>query len=213
MNLHVLPIPIPPPTSLPTPSLWVFPVHRPWALVSCIQPGLVICFTLIIYMFWCCSLKTSHPCLLPDVREFLKNYEPCSLTPTNVFPSQAFQNSKGVPNSEKCSGNKTTVSTESYFVLSEVTEGYGLSVFTIVFLFTLDIAQKRLGTRSMQWKDGWSYSFLFSQVPYTTSHYYFKKTKRNAQIIALHSWKQISSLWNRILKSFSSFYPFLSDEK
>ena len=36
----------PPPTSLPTPSLWVFPVHQPWALVSCIQPGLVICFIL-----------------------------------------------------------------------------------------------------------------------------------------------------------------------
>ena len=25
---------------------WIFPVHPPWALVSCIQPGLVICFTL-----------------------------------------------------------------------------------------------------------------------------------------------------------------------
>ena len=36
----------PPPASLPIPSLWVFPVHQPWALVSCIQPGLVICFTL-----------------------------------------------------------------------------------------------------------------------------------------------------------------------
>ena len=35
-----------PPTSLPIPSLWVFPVHQPWALVSCIQPGLAICFTL-----------------------------------------------------------------------------------------------------------------------------------------------------------------------
>ena len=41
-----IPIPIPPPTSLSTQSLWVFPVHQPWALVSCIQPGLVICFTL-----------------------------------------------------------------------------------------------------------------------------------------------------------------------
>ena len=36
-----------PPSRLPPiPSLCVFPVHQPWALVSCIQPGLVICFTL-----------------------------------------------------------------------------------------------------------------------------------------------------------------------
>ena len=34
MDLHVFPILIPPPASLPIPSLWVFP------LVSCIQPGL-----------------------------------------------------------------------------------------------------------------------------------------------------------------------------
>ena len=46
MDLHVFPIPIPPPTSLSIRSLWIFPVHQVWALVSCIQPGLVICFTL-----------------------------------------------------------------------------------------------------------------------------------------------------------------------
>ena len=46
MGLHVFPIPIPPPTSHSTRSPYVFPVHQVRALVSCIQPGLVICFTL-----------------------------------------------------------------------------------------------------------------------------------------------------------------------
>ena len=46
MDLHVFTIPIPSPTSLSTRSLWLFPVHQVRALVSCIQPELVICFTL-----------------------------------------------------------------------------------------------------------------------------------------------------------------------
>ena len=36
--------PHPPPS--PTRFLWVFPVHQAWVLVSCIQPGLVIWFTI-----------------------------------------------------------------------------------------------------------------------------------------------------------------------
>ena len=39
MELHVFPIPIPPPTSLSTRFLWVFPVHQARAFVSCIPPA------------------------------------------------------------------------------------------------------------------------------------------------------------------------------
>ena len=37
MDLHVFPIPIPPPASLRVPFLCIFPVHQPWALVSCMN--------------------------------------------------------------------------------------------------------------------------------------------------------------------------------
>ena len=52
LPLHLIPLGLP---SAPDP-----------ALVSCIQPGLVICFTLDNIHVLCCSLKTSHPCLLPQ---------------------------------------------------------------------------------------------------------------------------------------------------
>jgi len=32
---------------------------------SCIKLALVICLHMVMYMFQCCSLKSSHPCLLP----------------------------------------------------------------------------------------------------------------------------------------------------
>ena len=54
MGVHVFPIMNPPPTSVPIPSLWVIPVHQPWAPVSCIEPGLAIHFT-------CDNLHVSMP--------------------------------------------------------------------------------------------------------------------------------------------------------
>ena len=46
MGVHVFPILNPPPTSLPVPCLWYVPCQctSPKHPVSCIEPGLVICF-------------------------------------------------------------------------------------------------------------------------------------------------------------------------
>ena len=61
--LHVVPLPISPPPSLFTQFLWAFPVHQARALVSCIQPGLVICFTLdniCVSMLFSRNIPPSH---------------------------------------------------------------------------------------------------------------------------------------------------------
>ena len=88
MDLHVFPIPIPPLASLPIPSLWVFPVHQPWALVSCIQPGLVICFTrdsILVSMLFSQNIPPS-----PSPTESLSHVQlfcdpiDCSLTDSSI---------------------------------------------------------------------------------------------------------------------------------
>ena len=53
-----------PPTSLPTPSLWVVPEHTGFECpASCIKLALVL--HIVIYTFLCYSLKSSHSLLLP----------------------------------------------------------------------------------------------------------------------------------------------------
>ena len=63
MELHVFPIPIPPPTTRSNRFLWVFPVHQAQALVPCIPPGLVICFTIDNTH----AVKSSNTTLLTEV--------------------------------------------------------------------------------------------------------------------------------------------------
>ena len=73
MDLHVFPIP----------SLWVFPVHQAWALVSCIQPGLVICFTIdnihVSMLFSWNSPPLPSPWCGPFLKSLLNVYNTASV--------------------------------------------------------------------------------------------------------------------------------------
>ena len=66
MGVHVFPILTLPPTSLPIPSLRVIPVYLSWAPSHASNWDWQSISHMIIYMFQCYSLKSSHPCLLPQ---------------------------------------------------------------------------------------------------------------------------------------------------
>ena len=67
-GIHMLPILNPPSSSLPTPSLWVVPVHQPQASSIVHQTWTGNSFHTWYYTFQCHSPKSSHP--LPVQQSF-----------------------------------------------------------------------------------------------------------------------------------------------
>ena len=70
MGVHVFPILNPPPTSFPIPFLRVIPVPALSTLSHASNLGWRSISHMIIYMFQCYSLKSSHPRLLPQSPKF-----------------------------------------------------------------------------------------------------------------------------------------------
>ena len=66
MDLHVFPILITPPPLSPPDSSGSSQCTRPEHLSNASNPGWRSVSPLIVYLFQCCSLRTSHPCLLPQ---------------------------------------------------------------------------------------------------------------------------------------------------
>ena len=61
-----VPHPEPPPNSFPIPSLRVIPVHQSWALSHALNLDWQSVSHMVIHLFQCYSLKSSHPRLLPQ---------------------------------------------------------------------------------------------------------------------------------------------------
>ena len=63
-GVHVFPILNPSPISLPVPSLWVIPVHQPWA--SCIMHRTWTGGSFLIWYYTCFNaILPNHPTLFP----------------------------------------------------------------------------------------------------------------------------------------------------
>ena len=82
MGLHVFLILNPPPTFLPIPSLWVIPVHQPEHPVSCIEPGLALCFTYDNIHVSMLFSQIYHPHFLPQ------SPKDCSITSVSLLMSR-----------------------------------------------------------------------------------------------------------------------------